>query len=316
MPDEPPKPSKEPEPKPEKEVEIKTTFIEVFGDRFKSHTLGGFALAWVAIHWKAIYATAFVNLEDLRNGGNSTNAINTKLDYIKYLGYDWCDNLWLPLTIALVVPIVAHLFDETLIKLLKRMASNWGVELRAEHAKETVFSQEQMNDAVTKATSFEKKFEAEKKLRESAEDQVDNLRGRIKQLAHAHGIEVVDLEKTIADTANELASARDGVQDLQRQLSEKESQLTDLGRRYDDQKNELSEANKLAQVAASELDQLENFKQQREALLRLMSSTVAPLVDEIRKGNGRYQGHPFSDPLRAFDELEKILTSKFLKTKK
>lgn len=299
-----------------KEVEIKTTFIEVFGDRFKSHTLGGFALAWAAIHWKAIYATAFVNLEDLRNGGNATNAINTKLDYISWLAYDWCDNLWLPLTIALVVPVVAHLFDETLIKLLKRMASNWGVELRAEHAKETVFSQEQMNDAVTKATSFEKKFETEKERREAAEDQVDNLRGRLKQLNHAHGIELAQLEKTLADTTNQLQSARDGAQNLERQLSEKDNHLTELGRRYDDQKNELSEANKLAQVAASELDQLENFKQQREALLRLMSSTVAPLVDEIRKGNGRYQGHPFSDPLRAFDEIEKILTSKFLKTKK
>jgi hypothetical protein len=154
---------------PLKEVEVRTTFIEVFGDRLKSHTLGGFVLAWLAIHWEVTYATLLLSSDELPTYDDQNVPILNKLDYVKTLKYTWGDNYGWPLLFALVVPILAHLFDELTIKLAKQKLTNWGVRLRAEFAAEKVFTQAQMDESI-------KKCRVLTASNEQLENQIEKLR--------------------------------------------------------------------------------------------------------------------------------------------
>ncbi len=221
---------KEPPPKtePPKEVEVvKATFIEVFGDRFKSHSLGGFLIAWSVIHWKALYATVFVSMDDLPAYDDENDPILNKIDYFKSLRYDWCDNYVWPLLFALAVPIAAHFLDETFVKVVKQLISKLGRWLRQYFATEKLFTAQEMQEVEAQRNAARKGFEAEKKVREAAQEQIEGLRQRHDSRTTTLEKELADLELEYQDEINQKNAA---LGDLNTSKSELESVKSELGR--------------------------------------------------------------------------------------
>jgi hypothetical protein len=199
--------------------ELQDSFKQAVGDRLKSHFFFGFAVAWLAFHARAIYITLFLDTKDLPfiDENYDIRYVN-KLAYIDDLGYSWLDHWLGPLAVALLASILVHYVDELVIKPLKLKGTNWGVRCRAYLAQATVYTKEQMDEVIAEASSAEKMWSEEKNLRQAAEERVDSLKESVRALRQKREEKHGRRELEVRDLLAQLASARNGAEDLQREL--------------------------------------------------------------------------------------------------
>lgn len=267
MADETLKPNKELAPRPEKEIEVvKATFIEVFGERFKSYTLGGFVLAWIAVHWKAVFATVFIPMDALPGYDADNQPILNKIDYFKSLKYDYCDHYIWPLLIALAVPLVAAFFDEIVINVVKQLITKVGRGARKRLATERLYSSEEHREVERERDVAKSRYDAERKSREAAEDDVGSLRDRIKQEREEHRQNFARLENELDEVKKQLVTTRDSVSNLQSEVVRLTKDNTEVHADRENLRLKFAQQNEKLNVAEQELKSRDEQMARYEAL--------------------------------------------------
>lgn len=199
--------------------DIQDTFKRAVGDRLKSHFFFGFVLAWLAFHARALYITLFLDRKDLPFIDESYDVkFVNKLAYIDSLGYTWMDHWIGPIVVALLASVSVHYIDELVIKPLKQKGTNWGVRFRGWFAEEDLYTQAQMDGAKRGRSEAVAKHLEEKKRRETAEEEADSLRERVKIINHNNNEDVARLEGEIRKLTEQLGASSTTAEHLRGEL--------------------------------------------------------------------------------------------------
>lgn len=211
--------------------DVQDSLKQALGDRLKSHFFFGFIVAWLAFHARAIYITLFLDTKELPfiDEDYEVRYVN-KLAYIDDLEYNWLDHYVGPLAVALLASIFVHYVDELIIKPVKLKGTNWGVRCRAYLAEATVYTKEQMDELTAEVTNAETRWNEEKTLRQAAEERVDSLKESVRKLRQEGEEKQGRRDLEVRDLLGQLASARNGAEDLQRELDMVKQANDNLGK--------------------------------------------------------------------------------------
>lgn len=108
--------------------EAQDSILHTLIGRLRNPFFSSFALAWLAIHWRAVYATVVMSVDELpyRNAKKLIR-FPDKLSYMNYLDYTWLDHLLWPALLGALLPVVlkwvggfVHLYVEDAEKWLNR----------------------------------------------------------------------------------------------------------------------------------------------------------------------------------------------------
>ncbi len=226
-----------------------------------------------------------------------------KVSYVRDLPYTcWEDLIW-PVVVALLLPPLAHAVDELAIKPLKQWGSNTSIKVRGWFVNEPVYSQVDYDEVTKWLKVARKDLQDEKNAKQFAEDQVDSLRDLLKATKKEKNEEQATNERELRDALVQLASARDGAENLNRELKQSKEEYDKLRSSYSEVANQfVSTQRELADVR-KELKDGENMVTRCQSIESLVVNQIPIAVDAISPIVHAQQIPALTRALKLFQEL-------------